>query len=341
MEFRQEPISCDRKSAGIVPCLLPQTLGRHQKILKFIESSRARFAAALLILVCSATNIHAAETKSKDAVYTFGMLTDTVSELSASLFELNKVSVKIITARDNINIEMKRINSKDTMRKEIKAGTYDFVSAVDNDLVLEAMERGYEPFTTLSIYGSSEAAYCIFVRKESEIRDVGQLKNKSITIPDVAAPYYVLRGLAGEPPEDYFSAVRRIRESGSAVISLNLKEDDAALIFREDLVPFEKMNPGPVKSIRQLWCSDVKFQRIPVFHKKTVPREVVRKILSRLINLGKEPDFKPYLPLMKQFKGKMVPISRKDYEPLAKLYKDAENNGWDREYRHWLSMVNE
>jgi ABC-type phosphate/phosphonate transport system substrate-binding protein len=225
---------------------------------------------------------------------------------------------------------------------------YDFLKAIDDKAIDFALTKtfysvfiekhDYLPFVQIMFYGKTSDAECIYIKNKSPIKDLEGLRDKNILTYSDLFSYYVLRKLIGERPELYFKTTTKTPNGISAIYSLSMDQTDAVFISNINIDFLKKNNPGPVKNVRTLICSD-KIPMTPIFYSNSVSTNDANVIRNFFLGIRKEKAMNKYWPLMDTLRFEFIDAEKEDYDMVKKLNKEAYKNGWDKDYEYWIKTV--
>jgi len=296
-------------------------------------------AAAFLFLIVTGFSARAATVEGKPGswagkTFTVGILTSRGDNQESQNREIILEALSVFGKREKLIFSPKLFYDKNEYIKTLRDGKLDMAFGPDYDSYIAAMKSGYKPFLSLSMFGREEIRTCIYARNESGFKDIGDLKGKSIMTYLEATAYLYLKKRLGTPPEDYFSKVRTTPHGLSALYALSMKDTDTVFVQDSNFYFMKLMNPGPVKDVKEIWCTDSIPLR-PVLHNKDVPEKLAAELVKFMNDIGRDEGFKKYWPLIKQFNVKIKTVKKQDYDPQIKLFDEAEKKGWMKEYKAW------
>lgn len=192
------------------------------------------------------------------------------------------------------------------------------------------------PLAALSINGAKKSVTCLYVRKDSGIRDLDKLVAKQIAFADPSS--WVMLNLIFEAekypihPYDFFSTHEELtRESQS--YALHLKQVDAILL-EPSYIPFiEKNIQGFRNEIYTIGCAPPMSNTLLIY-RSNMRAQKRKNILSMLTTMHKDPLFSEILPFFKQGNAKWVEATPGLYDDWAALYSKAVRKGWIAQYNN-------
>lgn len=228
----------------------------------------------------------------------------------------------------------------------------DFLAAVENDspeaiyaggrehVIRFITEMDYSPFWSYSTYGLDDIASCIYIDENSTVEDVSELRGKTISMNNTAFEYILLRGVSGEPPEEFFSQVDLTKIGPSPAYSMKLESLDAMFLSEQIFTFLEKNNPGIVNTLKKLDCS-FKYAFLPLMVRNDVDEKILDGLdrIPPLIASGKIRS--KSTAFLKFQKFSKVNVSKEDYRNIIEAYRKAEEEGWIEDYRKWVSSLEE
>jgi hypothetical protein len=293
----------------------------------------------LLILAFALSCLRGAPAASQTKVYKLGVKMGLGNEWDAQNKSIIRDFAKVIDERKNVKIEIVWFLELDDLIAAVKKNELDFVYTpnLGNSLNLMA-NYGFEPFMVFELLGKKNWANCLFTNKNSPAGSIGDLRGMKGLLDYDFFTYATLRKLIGDRPETFFNPLKGSPNQFSSVYSVSMELEDAAYIS-ELGIEFQRINnPGPIKKLKSLTCSEEHF--IPSFlRSKKVPESIITdmQIIADLNRdeFRKDEMLKRYYTLFKTYKVKFARVTKKDYAPLLAIYKDAVKKGWLKDYEQW------
>ncbi len=242
--------------------------------------------------------------------------------------------VKALNENENTNVRLVLYSDEKVFLNDIKSGKLDFAMTSVFDSVYSILIGGrMKPMVNCSLFGRNKLKYCIYVKKDGKIKTAADLKGAKVATYDELAAYLLLKKMMHVSPKNEYN-LRTIPNASSAIYALSLDDIDAAFIVDENIDYFKMTNPGPVKNITPLLCSE-DIPTAPLFQSPKVPDDMVGRITKFFMNSDREESMKRYRPLMKMIKFKVVPVSEKDFDSLKKLYGEKKKDGAESDFIKW------
>lgn len=219
------------------------------------------------------------------------------------------------------------------------AGSVDLMMFFDYSPMLDVLKKGgYKPFIGYSLFGQETSRGCIFVRSDSKLTNVKDLKGKKFIMYDSAYEYYLLRELIGAKPETFFGKTLASPRGAASLLEIGAKKADAAFVFDQNLAWVKMASPDVVKNLTPIVCAPAQ-PFYPIIRANGVPDEVTGDILKFFVNARKEPAAKRFAPMLTQFKIKFKAASEKDFQGMLKTYTNGLKSGWDKDFAKWLASA--
>lgn len=284
---------------------------------------------AALLLVSSTLPVRA-----DSQTYTFGVFWDQNEKQTASYNTLSKDIAKAVNQNGGIRLSNIFYSKQAQFHEDITLRKVDFIYANSEEDFLLAIMYGYRPFSSISIFGKEKASHCLYVGKDSDIKDVKGLAGKSILTYPYQNAYSLLRQLIQAPPETTFSSMQPNTDAYKAVSALADGQVDAIFLVETNIDFFEQVNPGPVKKIRMLACA-APLPFMPMMASPAVSDEVLAQMEFFYGQIYTNENLAKYRPFFKQVEFKVFPVTEADYKPFFDLYEYTLTQGWDRDYEKW------
>jgi ABC-type phosphate/phosphonate transport system substrate-binding protein len=247
---------------------------------------------------------------------------------------------KAAAAEAGFDLELKWYLNDEEYLKATKDNSLDLTMLVSYELLADILGKyNYEPIARGSVFGMEKYPACFYVNKDSKFNSVADLKHATALTYDTATSYYQMHKLLGVNPSEYFNVLKVSPNAISSLYAVALGSDaDVAFAYKVNLENLKLTNPGPVKKLREIACSD-DFYVIPLLASKRFPKDSTAKLVGILYNAQQDAAFKTIRPLLIQTKTKFIPAKKTDYDGLLKLVATAKKNGWDKDYKAWIAMA--
>ncbi len=270
--------------------------------------------------------------------YSFGVFWDAGTKLNTSYTVMAKDLTKAFSQSEKVKMFNVYYNDLESFHNDIGTRKLDFIySNTENDF-LHATIYGYKPFAALSIFGKEKAGYCLYVKNDSPINSISGLAGKKlVTYPHITA-YITLRKLMQTAPENTFAEMLTTSDAFASVDALATGAADAVFLLETNIDYFKQVNPGPVKNIKKLSCSDPQYF-MPLMVSPEVSDQMIKRMENFFAGLQTNIALKKYKPLMKQVGFKIMYVKEDNYEPFLKLYEEAMAQNWDKDYDAWVAKA--
>lgn len=295
-----------------------------------MKKSWIAFCFALLLL-CAARPALAQKSS-----YTFGVFWNAGARLNTSYSMMSKDIAKAFSLSQGIQLSNLFYSDLDKFYEDIAMRKLDFIYANTEDDFLMGIMYGYKPFATFSLFGKDKASHCLYVLNDSGIDTAAALAGKKIVTYPHQTAYSQLRKLLNAPPEKHFASVTTSTDAYAMVDALTTGAADAMFIVETNIDFFEQVNPGPIKKIKRIACSE-SLHFMPIMTAPEVPADMLDRFEDFYMNMYKDETLKKYLPFLKQVDLKVFRVSDQDYEPFFQLYEDALAQKWDKDHETWLA----
>ncbi len=203
------------------------------------------------------------------------------------------------------------------------------------------LENGRELLPLLTGKGLGRRTFrsCLYVKEDSRLTSIKDLAGEKVMLAPIAKDFYFLRKLLATPPDELgVTIVPGASGMQSNFYALSL--DKVNVIFNHEIV-FDfllKTNPGPLKGIHTIACSDER-PIGTIFYQPDTPKRVVDEVKRTLLNAHKDPAFKRFHPLVKMMGIKMVKPDPKEWAAELAIVTEAEAKGWDKEFERWVRLT--
>lgn len=221
----------------------------------------------------------------------------------------------------------------------LQSGQVDITFSVAESVFLRASETGrYTPVAAYEVFGQPRHQYCLHVPADSPVKNVKELKGKTVITYEDEWSYLQLTDLVGERPEQFFGRMDITPGGTSSAYGLSLKQTDAALISTAATLLMKVMNPGPLKKIRQLACGPA-FPLPPLMVKKTLSQTLVKESREELLSVRGNPAYASVQPLLARLNLRFKPVNPKDYVAMLNRFAQARKSGALAHYSQWIKIA--
>jgi ABC-type phosphate/phosphonate transport system substrate-binding protein len=290
------------------------------------------FSAMIILFTMSA-----AGPKPENNSYTFGFKLKYASEMDAQNRSIFGDMVKAIAENYKMTINQIWYEDDEEFVRAVKKGELDFAFTNRFSILTQAIEtRKYRPFIAPNMLGRKSIKFCLYANPIANVGSIESAKGKRALIVDDSIGFYSMRMMLGENPGSYFSSLKIGPSSISIIYALAMSDADVGFVDDITIEFMKKNNPGPVKKLMKIACSDDYFLQ-PLLVLKDVPKESVSKIEMFLLgDFAKNELLKKYRPLLKMYKFGFIKVSEDDYSNVLYLYRKAQKSLWEKEYDYWL-----
>ncbi len=293
------------------------------------NSCAKKFSAAFIALIAFVflSSITAsAKPEYTLAMYNPGMSTTDNGQMKSIISEMGK----IISNKADFKLTTKLFISEDEFNKAVQKDEIDFFYTTSRERAVHAISKlGFNVLLGVSFLGKPSQKYCFYSDPSKKVESIDDLKNSTIIMGVYEEDYYICRKMVGVDPIEYFHKIDDAANLLSAIYAMKMTNYDAAFVADQAILTLKATNPGPVKNIKEIACSE-EFMHIPFMNSKKVPAEVAGEFKSIVMNMHKDKDFKTYWPLMKTFKTRFTEVSISDYKSMFDLFELAGNKGWKK-----------
>lgn len=183
-----------------------------------------------------------------------------------------------------------------------------------------------EPAVNTSYTDRVTEEFILLVRKDKNINEFSQLKNKKITISkdirgDVSCLWLNTLLLKNDLPEckDFFKIIRRVYKPSQIVLPVFFNQADACIVRQKSFNTIIELNPQVGKELKVLAKSPGLLLGIVCFQ-KYCNKEIREEFFKAANRIHKEPKGKQILTLIK--KDKMIPFKPEYLESIKALVKE-------------------
>lgn len=224
--------------------------------------------------------------------------------------------------------------------KALRAGSPDVFFHIKYEFFWKHLQGGgYAPFLTYSAFGKRATSKCLYVRKNSPVKDLKSLAHAKAAALGDSWDYFLLWRLVGKAPEDFFGSLRAAPDSVSLVYQLNMGGADAAFVDEYHIEMMRRSNPGPIRNIRAAGCTP-SFPRPPIFRsRKPAAAGFVKSFGTTFLHIHDDPIFKKYKPIIRSFKFRFYEVTPADYSSVVAVFREAVAKGRDKAYRRWIKTA--
>ncbi len=270
-----------------------------------------------------------------EPTYAFGLYFNVGGAQDAQVKTLLSEAMQLLADDEGFHFQFKYFREYEEYMKALEDRTLDFAYS---NLDPEKIIPGYSRAMTNTVYGTSSYKNCLYVKKDSGFKTLEDIKGKkAMTYPTPMAYNELRRILRGEPPETYF--LLGASASGmSSFFALSLKQVDVVHSTETAYKHMQKTNPGPVKNVKVLVCSDIVRHYPAMLVKDAVSPAFRTHVLEVLKGAHKHPKLKRFHPLMQMAGFRFVELKNDNYEQLIANTQDAMKLGWDKDYASWIRV---
>ncbi len=261
------------------------------------------------------------------------------TSLQGQMKSMSENIASIITGREKFAISFRYYRDEGSFLRDIGNGEVDFIYTSSKRIFVGLVNKGgYKPLFAMVFLGVPWERYCFFTDEASAIAGLKDLKNKKIIMSVYEEDYYVCRKAIGDDLMKFFYNIKPAVDILSAFYALKMYDYDAVFISDQSIENLKITNPGPVRGVKQIACSE-EYRFNPFLVSKTTPAEVADRFKAIMMNTRKDEDFKTYWPLFKTFKFRFTDVSLADYVATFKLFENAERQGWKKDFDRMEKIV--
>ncbi len=297
-------------------------------------------AAAIFLVVTFVMSAACSAADQTKPNYIFAMrLTGMSSSDQAQMKNMITEIGKILSKRENFTISIKYYNDDEVFMKDALGGKMDFVFTPSKYFVYVLLKKKkYDALYTYSVLGLKGEKWCFYVNAKRGFKSIADLKNKKIVMTNGRDDYYECRKLIESNPLDYFMTIINPADILSAFYEMSMNGYDAVFASELGYKNMKFTNPGPVKDVEPILCTEL-LPFNPFLVSKKVPKQTAIRFRDILITAHKDEDFRTYWPLLKNFKIKFVEMSNDDFKPYIMLFEDGMKKGWEMDYQRFNRLV--
>jgi len=304
---------------------------------EMVKVPRKELLLALLVFAMSMSHQARAEKAAPppDAKqYVVGICFSAGAGMDAQFTTLFKDVISAMKEKEKINVILKLYSDESEFISDVKQGKLDFAMTSLMDSVYVILKNGkMKPIFSYSLFNRNKVKYCLYAKKDGRIKKLSDMKGMRVATYDEFAAFLLLMENTHTVPNNEYD-LKMTPNASSAIYMLSLNDLDALFIIDSNIDYFQMTNPGPVKNIAQLLCSE-EITTAPFFVSRRVSPDLSNKVLEFCTKADREKSLKKYWSLMKMIKFKLVPVSEKDYDSLVRLFESKEKNKGLKEYTLW------
>ena len=194
------------------------------------------------------------------------------------------------------------------------------------------------PFFAISINNKTQTSVCAYVRADSPIKTVADLKGKTWGGAHTMQARFLLNANGfNSPAKDFFGKLVFVDDTNVTTAL------DALLTGRMDVYTgisfIEQMARGANKKyatdIREFGCREYEATWLFVY-RKGVGSDVVAKFKNIMLNAPKDKDFAQFKFLLTALKGKFVDFNPESLAVTQKTVQLSKKYGWEKEEKSFL-----
>jgi hypothetical protein len=303
-----------------------------------MTARQAVFISIAAAMVFSLSVISLSEKNKPQYIYGFFMPGTPKGDLG-QLKSMGDYAAKVITGRENFTLVSKLYMNGDEFNKDVKAGAINFIyTSSKSEFVYLVRNYGYKPLFAFKYLGVMTEKYCFFANDASKYTSVKDIYHTRLVMSAYKEDYYICRKLTAADPINYFYTIKPATDIYSAFYVLKIADADVVFMSDQAATSLKTTNPGAVKDIKTIACSE-SYSFNPFLYSKNTPPDVVGKFRDTMLNMDKDKDFKTYWPLFKTFKIKAVEVQDADFKSSSDLIEYAEKNGWDKDFAKMKKLL--
>lgn len=295
----------------------------------------------LLLAVCLGCVIAAAEAAAAAdetaAGYSLGIMLREDGAWHEQMKTAGKALFDGFAGRHGLQYSLHWYADRETFLKSVKEARHDFLVLTENHHLPGILTAGdsYELIAAGGLFGEPRPDLCLYVPADSGISSIEQLRGATASIYAHEYPYYSLHELLGTDPSSFFGELIFEHSGVASLYNVDSGIADVSFARSHNIDGLRMTNPVLAGNMKPLRCSrqeHVLFHA-PLLARKDVPDELIAKVFDYTENLYKIDAIANYRPLLKQFGLTLFRLDRNDCRPALRLYREAVEKGWDRQYR--------
>ncbi len=277
----------------------------------------------------------AARAEPNKYVFGYSLTKKSVSSMESQFMVILSDVIAAFSEKEGVKIEVKTYADLDLFISDVNNNLVDLAVATSdhtNGILLK--QNKMTPFLSFELFGRKTNNFCVYAKKGKGFKNLKDLRKKRVLTYGGMNAYLVLRNVVGEPPEFYFD-LGMSPNASSMIYSLGLDDSDAIFIVDANIQYFKKTNPGPVRDVAPVVCTEG-YNNSPLLRSPRVPEALVKKLVDFAVNIDKQEPLKKYRPLLSQMKIKFYPATRDDFKYYyVDLIDQAVKLGWDKDFNRW------
>lgn len=222
-----------------------------------------------------------------------------------------------------------------------RSSDVSFAHTMELELLPQLRQLGYVPLASISLFGSADDSFCLFVPKTSSVKSTQDLAGKRVSGYPTPISYFVLRKVLGKRPERFFSSFRPIKSGQDGIYALSLGQSDAAISTRTNYFFLQIANPGPLKKVKMIQCLDFPNPFPPILVRQSVPSDQRANMFQFMQSFRQDPSMKKYLSMFNMVKMTFTTPNLQQFKKVEDLATEGKKKGWDADRIQWLKMFPE
>jgi ABC-type phosphate/phosphonate transport system substrate-binding protein len=239
-------------------------------------------------------------------------------------------------ARRTVSSAQSRIYETSTeMARDLKVKELDVIALTPEDFLDLSSRAPIDPVMVTAGERGHEVEFLLLVRKDSRIRNIRELRNRSIAMPAKVVQYgnmyftWIENLVSREGFHDmgkFFSYVREARNPSQALMQVFFRQADACAVSRQVFDLTNELNPQIGRDIMALARIDRLAGGI-IAVRRDLPEDLRQKITQAMLTLHEDPEGRQLFVMFQM--SRLVPF-RPEYLGATKAF-FAEH----RNHRRW------
>lgn len=189
----------------------------------------------------------------------------------------------------NILFYKKELNLyKDFTLGKLDGGFFNYDFFIKNE---KTIKKYTKLFWSLSFSKENGFNYCLIANKQSEIKNINQLKSKSLSLVfKDKIPYNWINkqslSIYKKPIKKILKNINYVKQESTAILNVYFKKTDFAVVKKYIWETMKEINPSIENKIKLIQCTTNNLFPIVGFIKEDVPK----KDIDTFLNLSKDND---------------------------------------------------
>jgi ABC-type phosphate/phosphonate transport system substrate-binding protein len=247
-------------------------------------------------------------------------------------------SAAMVKNDSGLEVDITYFESAEKFQAAVTGEKLDFAFTPRLSLITDGeTPKTYKPFVGIVSFDQLHGDLCYYVKKESPLNTLEELKGHSLKTYEGSPYYFLMRDQLGADPLTYFSSLTFEPNGPALMFALQFGKADAVLVSSYTINYMEISTPAPVRGAKRLGCTKLPLPFGPALIHDRVDRKRIAPFTDMFPVAHKDERFKKYHPLMKLAGFKFQSVTWKDFAGLLALVEQGKKSGWDKDYTRWAA----